>query len=153
MSFFIMNFNSTIWGPHYWFTLFTISMTYPMKPTNICKKKYYDFFTNLPLFLPDDKSSKLFAGLLDKYPVTPYLDSRDSLMRWLHFIHNRVNDYLGKPTLKYSDALERYNNMYIINPVKKSFWSQDKINFIIFIVIFFFIILLTYMKSESDIVL
>lgn len=153
MLLFIMKFDSNIWGPHYWFTIFTISMTYPIKPTNTCKKKFYDFFTNLPLFLPTEESSKLFVQLLDKYPVTPYLDSRDSLMRWVHFIHNRVNDYLGKSTIKYSEAIERYDNMYIITPAKKSFWTQDKINFAIFVCIFTFIIFIAYMKSESTIVL
>lgn len=148
--FLLMKIDSNIWGPHYWFTLFTISMTYPAKPTNICKKKYYDFFTNLPLFLPTEDASKLFASLLDKYPVTPYLDSQDSLMRWVHFIHNRVNDYLGKPTIKFSDALIEYNNKYIILPVERTFWTQDKINFIIFVAIFIFIILIAHIKSQND---
>ena len=153
MSFSIMKFDSNIWGPHYWFTLFTISMTYPMKPTKCLQKKYYDFFTNLPLFLPTEESTKLFMNLLDKYPVTPYLDSRDSLMRWIHFIHNRVNDYLGKPTIKYSEALLRYNKMYVITPTEKTFWTQDKINFGIFVTLLLFIILVLYIKSEKDEVL
>lgn len=148
-----MNMDSNIWGPHYWFTLFTITMTYPNKPTNICKKKYYDFFSNLPLFLPNEDSSKLFSNLLDKYPVTPYLDSKDSLMRWIHFIHNRVNEKLGKQTIKYKDALRLYHDNYIILPTEKTFWTQDKINFLIFIAIFIFVILIAYIKSENNITL
>ena len=146
--FLLMNYDSEIWGPHYWFTLFTISMTYPKKPTNVSKKKYYDFFSNLPLFLPTEEASKLFVNLLDKYPVTPYLDSKDSLMRWVHFIHNRVNDHLGKQTISYKEALYKYKLNYIVTPDKPDFWTKDKINFIIFIVIFLFIIVLCF-KNET----
>ena len=31
-----------IWGPHYWFVLHTISLTYPDIPNETTKKKYYD---------------------------------------------------------------------------------------------------------------
>ena len=32
----------TIWGPHYWFFLHTIAMTYPIRPNDVTKKKYYE---------------------------------------------------------------------------------------------------------------
>ena len=38
-----MALSATIWGPHYWFVLFTIALNYPVTPTNVTKKKYYDF--------------------------------------------------------------------------------------------------------------
>ena len=31
----------SVWGPHYWFFLHTISMTYPYHPNAVTKKKYY----------------------------------------------------------------------------------------------------------------
>ena len=145
--FYLMKYDERIWGPSYWFTIFTISMTYPNNPTNIAKKKYYDFFSNLPLFLPTSESSELFTSLLDKYPVTPYLDSKDSLMRWVHFIHNRVNDHLQKPTLTYKEALQNYYAKYEINEPTFTFWTKEKINFVIFIVIFFMVIVYLYCKN------
>ena len=87
---------SKIWGPYYWFVLTTIAISYPIKPNNITKKKYYEFIQNLPLFLPNKNISDKFAEILDKYPVTPYLDSRETFTRWIHFIHNRINTILGK---------------------------------------------------------
>ena len=140
--FYVMNSDPAIWGPHFWFTLFTISMTYPLKPTNVTKKKYYDFVQNLPLFIPHEESSKLTAQLLDTYPVSPYLDSRDSFMRWIHFIHNRVNESLNKPTLRYQEALEEYHKHYVVNDTYEySFWTKDKQSFIFFIVVFILIII------------
>ena len=69
-----------VWGPHYWFVLHTIALTYPLNPNDCTKKKYYDFFNNLPLFVPVENIGNSISKLLDEYPVTPYLDSRDSLI-------------------------------------------------------------------------
>ena len=41
-----------IWGPHYWFFLHTIAVTYPHNPNSVTKKKYYDLIQNLHIFLP-----------------------------------------------------------------------------------------------------
>ena len=54
-----------IWGPHYWFFLHTIAMTYPHHPNAVTKKKYYEFVQNLPLFIPVEQISKEFSLLLD----------------------------------------------------------------------------------------
>ena len=64
--------NAKVWGPHYWFVLMTIAVSYPVKPNEITKK-YYEFIQNLLLFIPSEKIGSKFAKLLDKYPVTPYL--------------------------------------------------------------------------------
>ena len=45
-----MNLDSKVWGPHYWFVLYSIAITYPNTPNNVTKKKYYEFIQNLPLF-------------------------------------------------------------------------------------------------------
>ena len=80
-----------VWGPHYWFFLHTIAMSYPHRPNSVTKKKYYDFIQNIPLFIPVESFSTRFSNLLDEYPVSPYLDSRDSFIRWMWFIHNKIN--------------------------------------------------------------
>ena len=85
-----MTLHPSVWGPHYWFTLHTIAIAYPQYPNEVTKKKYYDFIQNLPLFIPIENIGNTFSKMLDKYPVTPYLDSRDSFMKWVHFIHNKI---------------------------------------------------------------
>ena len=80
-----------IWGPFYWFVLHTIALTYPAHPNEVIKKKYYDFIQNLPLFIPIPEMGDNFGAMLDKYPISPYLDSRESFIRWVHFIHNKFN--------------------------------------------------------------
>ena len=114
-----MELDPTVWGPHYWFVLFSIAISYPTNPNDVVKKKYYDFFHNLPLFIPNVENGNNFSKLLDKYPVTPYLDSRDSLIKWVHFIHNRINVQLGKNEIKLSEAVEEYYKHYLPKDIQK----------------------------------
>jgi hypothetical protein len=107
-----MYFNSNIWGPHYWFFLHTISESYPTSPNQVTKRKYYDLIQNFPLFIPDPEMGNVFSKFLDKYPVTPYLDTRDSFVRWVHFIHNKFNVYIDKPEITLLDALDKYRTYY-----------------------------------------
>jgi len=101
-----------IWGPHYWFFLHTVAMTYPHHPNSVTKKKYYEFIQNLPLFIPVEEISKEFEKMINIYPITPYLDNRDSFVRWTHFIHNKINEKLEKPTITLNDFFVWYYNEY-----------------------------------------
>jgi hypothetical protein len=87
-----MNFDPDVWGPHYCFFLHTIAHSYPESPNAVTKRKYYDLIQNMPLFIPVSEIGNKFSNLLDKYPVSPYLDSRDAFIRWGHFIHNKINE-------------------------------------------------------------
>ena len=101
-----------VWGPHYWFFLHTLAMTYPNHPNAVTKKKYYEFIQNLPLFLPVEQISGEFSKLIDKYPITPYLDNRDSFVRWMHFIHNKINEKLEKPQISLNEFFVKYYDEY-----------------------------------------
>lgn len=101
-----------VWGPHYWFFLHTMSHTYPLHPNDVVKRKYYDLIQNMPLFVPDAASATYLSELLDKYPVTPYLTSREALVRWVIFLHNKVNTALGKQEKGVQDAVEEYYRRY-----------------------------------------
>ena len=96
------------WGPSFWRVLHVIAHAYPRYPNAVTKRKYYDLIQNVPLFLPGESHGRDFERLLNKYPVTPYLDSRDSFIKWTSFIHNRVNTALGKATLAPLEAEEAY---------------------------------------------
>ena len=109
-----------VWGPHYWFFLHTLAMTYPHHPNAVTKKKYYEFIQNLPLYLPVEEIAGDFSKLLDKYPVTPYLDNRDSFVRWMHFIHNKLNEKLEKPQISLNDFFVKYYNEYKTHDQKQT---------------------------------
>ena len=104
--------DSKIWGPHYWLTLHTIATTYPDHPNETIKKKYYNLFSDLPLFLPNKSMGNKFIKLLDKYPISPYLSDKLSLMKWIHFIHNKINEQTRKKTIDFKTSLEHYHQHY-----------------------------------------
>ena len=110
-------FDSNVWGPHYWFFIQTLALSYPDFPNEIIKRKFYDFFLNLPLFIPDVEMGQKFSALLDKYPVASYLGSKDSLVRWVVFIHNKYNEMLGKDEISIDEAMSRYYDLYLPKPV------------------------------------
>jgi hypothetical protein len=93
-------------------------MTYPHHPNAVTKKKYYEFIQNLPLFIPVDAMSSEFSKLIDQYPVTPYLDNRESFVRWTWFIHNKINQKLEKPTITLSEFHVKYYDAYKPKHVK-----------------------------------
>jgi hypothetical protein len=102
----------TVWGPHYWFFLHTISMSYPNRPNAVTKKKYYEFIQNLPLFIPVESISGELSKLIDEYPIAPYLDNRESFVRWVWFIHNKVNQKLDKPQITLNEFFVKYYEAY-----------------------------------------
>ena len=141
-----MNFEPEIWGPHYWFFLHTVAESYPLTPTSVTKKKYYDLIINFPLFIPNQEIGNKFSQMLDKYPVSPYLDSRESFVRWVHFIHNKFNIQLGKEELSMMIALENYRNLYKPRKVllRETILTRKHMIHFVFLLILLFIIYLLY---------
>jgi len=136
-----------IWGPHYWFVFHTIAITYPLRPNEVTKKKYYDFVQSIPLFLPIHSIGDSFSKLLDNYPVTPYLDSRESFVKWMHFIHNKINVKLGVPQMDEDKAMQTYYDLYLNKPnYDTERLRREKIIFLAIIIIFCLIALLLYAR-------
>jgi len=138
-----------VWGPHYWFFLHTLSMTYPLHPNAVSKKKYYDFIHSLPLFIPVESISSEFSKLLNIYPVTPYLDNRESFIRWMHFIHNKINEKLEKPQMKLNDFYVKYYEQYKNKDTKLFgffYKLREKIIYTLFLVIMIYLIYYLYDK-------
>ena len=52
-----------VWGPHYWFFLHTISISYPRHPNAVTKKKYYALIQNFLVFLPIENIATQFSEL------------------------------------------------------------------------------------------
>ena len=100
--------SSDILCTHYWFVLQSIELTYPEYPNDSIKRKHYDLIQNLPLFLPNKRMGKQFKKKLNEFPVLPYLNSRESFMKWVHFMHNKINRMLGKPEINFYKSLEKY---------------------------------------------
>jgi hypothetical protein len=137
-----------VWGPHYWFFLHTIALNYPQYPNAVTKKKYYDFISNIPLFIPVDSISVQFSKLLDQYPINPYLDDRDSLIKWVHFIHNKINESLHKSKVSLSDFYITYYNSYKPKLISMKEVYRWKEKLIYTIVVIFIVCLILYLHNK-----
>ena len=126
----------TVWGPWYWGFLHTIAMSYPHHPNDVTKKKYYELIQNLPLFIPVETIGTDFSKLIDQYPITPYLDSRDSFIRWTHFIHNKINERLEKPKITLNEFYMQYYDKYKPKDIKMKEHYKWKEQIIYILVIF-----------------
>ena len=96
----------TVWGPHYWFFLHSVALHYPKHPTATTKKIHYRLIHNFHEFIPHNAIAANFVKMVAKYPVAPYLDSRAHFVRWVHFIHNKINE----KTLKRLVSLEEHRS-------------------------------------------
>jgi hypothetical protein len=124
-------------------------MSYPLRPNSVTKKKYYEFIQNLPLFIPVENIASDFSKLLDQYPITPYLDSRDSFIRWVWFIHNKINEKLEKPKLSLHEFYEQYYEQYKSNDVKIRESSRWKEKLIYTIMVISIVFLMVYLYNKS----
>ena len=102
----------TVWGPKLWFALHTMTFNYPIKPTYQDKRHYHDLFEILKHTIPCDICKQHYREHLQVNPISPHLDSRDSLVRWLVDVHNSVNKSLGKPILNMDQVVEIYRQAY-----------------------------------------
>jgi hypothetical protein len=73
---------------------------------------------SIPYFLPDKSMGSYFQDVLNEYPVSPYLDTKLSLMKWMHFIHNHINIYTNKQKISFKEAQKHFEAHTI--PIPKS---------------------------------
>lgn len=138
-----------VWFPHLEFTLQTISILYPQYPNDVTKKKYYDTIQNLPVFLPEYPMGKEFIKMLDKYPVTPYLSSRESFMKWVHFIMNKIKIKMEWEQDDFFDSLEKYYDKYKPKElINKEIYKKRK-QYIMIGTTFFLIFTIVYLLKKS----
>lgn len=107
-----MKLKHDVWLPKLQFTMQTIALNYPDTPNEITIRKYYNLVHNLPVFFPDDPIGKYVEKLLDEFPVTPYMNSKTSFMKWVHFLFNKINKKLNLKTVSFYESLEEYYQHY-----------------------------------------
>jgi len=129
-----MKLNHNVWLPKLEFILQTISITYPKTPNTVTKKKYYEFIQNLPIFIPVYPFGKNFIKLLNKYPVTPYLDSREAFMRWVHYIFNKIDKQLEIPEKTFYESLDKYYDEYKPKELRKQEQTKLREKYYYFVV-------------------
>lgn len=101
----------SIWGPHLWYIMHIISFEYPLQPSEYDKRIYHDFYTSLKDVIPCQDCKKHYREFITRYPISPHLDSRASLIKWVIQVHNFVNKSLGKAELSVAQVLNIYSTL------------------------------------------
>ena len=103
---------TSVWGPALWHSLHIISFNYPVNPTTMQKKYYFDFFTNLQNILPCKYCRDNYKKNLETLPITKtVLKNRENFSRWLYEMHELININLGKKSdLTYDDVRDRFEH-------------------------------------------
>lgn len=121
----------SIWGPHLWFIMHVISFEYPQQPSEYDKRIYHDFYNSLKDVIPCQDCRKHYRDFITRYPISPHLDTRDNLIKWVIQVHNFVNKSLGKPELTTQQVLDIYANLkpqspFILVNVETSIKSAEE---------------------------
>ena len=97
-----------VWGPHGWKFMHYVSLGYPQEPTENDKRNYKEFYSNLKNVLPCKTCAMNYERNLTELPIDNALQSRDSLVKWVIDIHNKVNKEKNKRELGYDEAIQLY---------------------------------------------
>lgn len=134
-----------VWGPHYWYFLHTSFFQYPETPTIVTKKIYYDMIIHFGTFIPDEKITNYYNYLLNKYPVTPYLDNKTSIVKWGWFIHNKVNEKLKKQKITLEEFYTQYYNAHKNYTIQINMkWFRAIKDIAIYVTIIFILLYICY---------
>jgi len=98
-------FSPKVWGPGTWLLLMTMGRNYPVHPSSVDRRNYFQFIDRLKYVLPcGDCRRNLQQNLIDlKFtgPNCRHMQTRSSFSRFINSLHNMVNLMLGKPTWNY----------------------------------------------------
>ena len=149
--------NQNIWGSHLWFSLHSITFSYPNNPTNLDKEYYKNFFISLQNVIPCSICKKNYKRHLIEHPIDNHLNSRKKLVYWLIDIHNMVNSEIGKKIYSYDTIINKYENVYNkkIDLTDNFNYNNNKnskyiyhLTFIIIIIILFLILYFNLSKKK-----
>jgi hypothetical protein len=136
------SFDPTIWGPHAWFFLETITLGYPTNPTEKEKSNTKNFFYALQFVIPCEKCRVNYSEHLHKYPLSNnVLENRDNLFNWIVNIHNSVDP---NKIISHKETYDYYNSKFEGDDEKKVKFRNKKIKNTLIIFMMILIIIIMY---------
>lgn len=103
--------NPIIWGPDAWSIIHTFAAGFN-NSSKYNKTNITNFFKYFAEVLPCEECKKHFKVLLQKYPITSngILESPQNLLKWTVFLHNKVNERLGKSVVDFNVVRNKYES-------------------------------------------
>ena len=129
-------FNTKVWGPKLWDSLFTMILgAYPpefdtKKPEHKkIKEAFINTIYNLKYTLPCSFCRMSFKNFYKELPIEKFTGSRIEMMYWLYLMKDKVNKKLIKQELEYLTELhkkyrtEKISKIDYLNTVDKCFMT------------------------------
>jgi hypothetical protein len=88
-----------------------VAIGYSKHPTYTDKKCAKEFYESLVFLIPCSVCREHYKEHLTEKPITPFLDSREDLLKWTIAIHNKVNALLNKPQWTEQEVLSYYEKL------------------------------------------
>ena len=120
--------DTRFWGPSGWRLLHLITFTYDPKSQ---KDSVKEMFEMLPFVLPCKFCRSSLTEYYEKEPLSPALESKEKLSKWLYKIHNHVNDKLRKqhlcndPNPSFESVKKVYHERIAAGCIKVEFEGWD----------------------------
>ena len=92
------------------------------------------------------KISVTFSNLIDKYPVSPYLDNKDTLVRWFHLYTILLIKNI-KPSISLADSLDKYYYNYKPQEELKKEWITYIKQHIFVVIVVILIVSIIYLYN------
>ena len=102
--------NQNLWGPHGWFILHSMTLSYPMKPSQKDKDDHKGFLESFGKVIFCDICKIHYNRNLQENP--PRLDSRKDFFEWMVDLHNEINGRTGKRPYTYEEVKKLYQEHY-----------------------------------------
>jgi hypothetical protein len=102
----------SVWGPPFWFSIHSVTFTYPLNPDIEDKLRVKSFFNALEFVLPCKICRVHFGEQTRTHPIDNFIHSRLDLVRWAIDLHNTVNVSLGKRIWSYEEVINHFEKYY-----------------------------------------
>lgn len=133
--------NPNIWGSSAWLFLHTVTLNYPVKPSETDKLNYKNFFNSLKYIIPCSYCKHNYNIHINNLPIDKFLNNKNNLIKWLFHIHNKTNKHLNKPSITFKEFIYKYKSIY---SKKKKCYNYYCLIIIFILFIIFSIILYIY---------
>ena len=103
----------TIWGPHAWFILHSISMALPNNVPVDKQKDLIQFMKSFGNLIPCNICKINYKNNLKiMSPLEKNVQTRELFSKWLIDLHNIVNIETGKKIMSYEAVVKKYDKIY-----------------------------------------
>lgn len=126
------------WGPSGWEFLHILTFIYPENPSLQDKILFRDFMHLVSDILPCKYCRASFTKYSQSLDITPFLDTRHTMINWLYKMHNKVNKKLRSqgychyenPTLSHVETLYS-KHIKQINTILEKHSAENKFQTIV----------------------